>query len=82
MGLRGLFDQGARLFEVELDAFFAAFVGDLEADRVEATAVAQCQVAHSPGAGVEALVEQAAAGTIDPAGLPEHLNDFIARTAL
>ena len=52
----GVFDQRAALFDVDVDAVFAAFVGDLETDRMNPAAVAQRQVARRLGAGAEVLV--------------------------
>ena len=37
----GVLDQRAALLDVDVDAVFAAFVGDLEADGMDAAAIAQ-----------------------------------------
>ena len=42
----GVFDQRAALLDFDINSVFAAFVGDLKADRMDAAAVAQRQVAR------------------------------------
>ena len=45
----GIFDQGAAFFHVDINAVFAALVGDLEADRVNSAAVAEREMARRFG---------------------------------
>ena len=78
----GVFNQRAALFDVDVDAVFAAFVGDLETDGMDATAVTERQVTRGIGVGVEMLMEPAAAGAVDAAGFPFDLDHFIPMAVL
>ena len=42
----GVFEQGAAFFDVDINAVFAALVGDLEADRMNSAAVAESEMAR------------------------------------
>jgi hypothetical protein len=72
----GVFNQRPAIFHVDINAVFAALVGDLESDRVDAAAVAEREMARGLRTGIEVLVEPSSRRTIDAAGFPFDLDDI------
>ena len=76
--LVGVLYQCAAALDVDIDAVFAALIGDLKANRVNPAAVADREMARGLRTGIEMLVEPSTGRAVDAAFSPFYLHNPLA----